>query len=90
MAEDVADDDLAVGFAGFFRHALGVGGGGGEGLFHEDVGAGVHGGAGVVGVAVGVGGDGDEVGLQAGERLVEVGGDLVEAELGREGGGWSG
>ena len=42
MAEDVADDDLALGFLRFFRHALGVGGGGGEGFLHEDVGAGVH------------------------------------------------
>ena len=63
MAQDIADDQLAVGLGRFGNNTFGVSHRGCQRLFNEDMRPCIHCGAGKVGVAVGIGGDHDQIGV---------------------------
>ena len=85
VAEDIADDDLALRGLGFGDDLLGRGDGDRERLLDEHVATGLERGDGVFGVGVRVAGDRDRVGLGRLERGMEVGVfGVAAAELGVE------
>ena len=81
VPQDIADDQLAPIGLGGRDDALGIGHGGGEGLFNEDVGTLLQRHDGVVGVGVGVGIDRDQIGLVFPESACVVGLDCITAQI---------
>ena len=87
VAQDIADDELALVLLGGGDDASRVFDGGRQGLFDKDMGAGLDGGDGIVGMGIGVGGDRDHIGLELGQGCRKVMPQRIGRQLFRQGRG---